>query len=217
MDSHDFGRLMKTIKTMKPGIGAWLAKMPSAATNADEASRGDILGHWAAILTNTDYDDAVRAMESIAAGRVPLGREWGQLPYAIRDAAGGGQIATGWKDPQYNQKTKQWEYYCLECKDIGMLTVTSAETQEKMHIKPEAMDAGKFYTCAVACTCGNGDIKSRARKAPMTQYNERTMCRITTDAVNTEDQINVLRDWLANRPKRDISEHPGFTDFKEFN
>lgn len=215
MNSAEFTRLMRRIRTVKPGIGAWLKKIDKER-NADDPTQADTLAHWATVLAGTTIDDAMRAVEGIAEGTVQLGRDWGQLPYVIRDASGGGGPSSEWKDPVFDQAIKQWTVHCQLCDDIGMLTVCRPETQRLMRDNPDEMTPKKFHTCAVACVCGNGDIRARQRKKAPDQYNERAMCRITTDVLSTEDKIEVLRQWLTNKPSRDISEHENYTDFGPF-
>ena len=217
MNSHEFTLLMRRIKTVKAGIGVWLKKIDKER-NADDPTQADTLAHWATILANTNADDAMRAVEDIAEGRLSLGRDWSQLPYVIRDAASGGGSTSDWKEPVWDEARREWTVHCLLCDDVGMVTVCRVETQCLMRDNPDGMTPKKFHTCAVACTCGNGDIRARGKKAPP-QYNERTKCRITAGMITIEDKIEVLRQWVDKwRGCRPVEARPNYTpEFDAFN
>lgn len=211
MDNNEFTQWTAHLRLKLPEVGAWIAKQPPR-------EQQDRLADWRDTLKYTALNLAKDGIDAIYNEDVKMPRAFNRLPIVVRGyAMDNGPQQRDDSEPIWDPVAKQWLFKCLECDDIGMITVCRVETQVKARDEPDKLNAANFATCAVACSCEKGNRFTRRRKHPMPQYNERTMCRITNEAASIEDRIGVLMTWLGDRGRgRDISEHPNHTDFGEF-
>lgn len=209
MNDAEFLHWTKHLILKLPEVGAWLHKQPK-----DEQQ--ERLKDWRETLRPADEKGARAALDALYNEEIPMPRAFNRVPIKVRAFAMDSLPAVKDDEPIWDPVTKQWLYKCLECDDIGMVTVCRVETQVMMRDQPDDVTPKNFATCMVACNCAKGQRLSQRRKNPPPQYNERSMCRITSDAVTHTDGIEVLRQWLGDRPSRDISEHENFTEFGEF-
>jgi hypothetical protein len=210
MDNNEFEQWTAHLRIKLPEVSAWIAKQPAA-------EQQERLQDWRDTLRYTDLDAAKAGLDAIYTEELKMPRAFNRVPVVVRGyALDSGPQRRDESEPVFNHETKQWSFKCLVCDDTGMITVCRVETQLMARDTPEKLTAKNFAACAVACNCEKGKRLSHRRKHPMPQYNERSMCRITSDAVTAEDKIEVLRQWLTGKPTRDISEHPNYNDFGEF-
>jgi len=176
-----------------------------------QPAQQDRLKDWRETLRYTDLEVAKAALDAIYSGELKLPRAFNQLPVVIlKYARDKSPRCRNDSEPVWNHESEQYSFKCLECDDIGMLTVVRVETQIKMRDQPDEVAAKDYHDGTVACNCEKGKSLSHQRKGSLPQYNERTMCRMTTDAVTREDKLQVLREWMDARRGQPISEHPNF-------
>jgi hypothetical protein len=209
MTDDDFAQWTAHLRIKFPEVGAWMSKQPKP----EQQSR---LQDWRDTLKYTTIDLAKAGLDAIYNDDLAMPRAFNRLPIVVRGyAMDNGPQRRDESEPVWNPETKQYSFKCLVCDDIGMITVCRADTQVMARDYPEKLTRKNFATCAVACNCDKGKRYSRRRKNAMAQYNDRTMCRITSDALTAEDKIAVLATWLGDSGrKKDISEHENFTDFE---
>jgi hypothetical protein len=210
MKDHEFDQWVTHLTLKLPEVSAWMKKQPVH----EQQQR---LKDWRETLRYTDLPAAKAGLEAIYNDELAMPRAFNKLPVVVRGyALDNRPQAQSDSEPVFNYETGQYSFKCLECDDIGMITVVRADTQVMMRDQPENLVPSKYAECAVACNCEKGKRLSNRRKHAMPQYNERTMLRCHADGSTREEKIEVLRHWMDNRPRRDISEHSNYNDFGEF-
>lgn len=137
-----------------PELESWFANM-------SESRRSETQAAWREATRRVDLDDAKEVVRLIHAGEETEPKSFSRWPAAI--ATGGRRLGQQARAASRRSTSLprvvdgEYVYDCLQCRDIGMVTVWHPQTLAEL----AGGDLATLYTAVVACTCKAGGAYRR--------------------------------------------------------
>lgn len=164
----------------------WVARM-------DREQKEETLRHWKRALSRTDLDDAKAATGKLFDGEESEPKSRDKIPAAVAAIARRirGDDAS---EPRWQMRDPE-TVGCLTCNDVGMVICWDPATMQAVvdgkfpsTRRPKSMESSA-YTCAVPCSCRQGDRTGRRIKA---RYDPRRWCVLEGTRYDKREQDRLV-------------------------